>query len=140
MVQWTGHIPAGKVDDRPVISLDLLPTAVSVAGGKAAANVDGVDLMPYLTGEKAGSPHEALYWRYGKDSAIRMGDWKLARREGKGTHLFNLASDPSEAKDLASENPEKVKELSAAWEKWNAGNVAPLWPALSPGPWEEMFW
>jgi arylsulfatase A-like enzyme len=140
MVQWKGHLPAGKVYDKPVISLDILPTAVAVAGGKAAANVDGSDLMPYLGGEKQGSPHHALYWRYDKQSAIRMGDWKLARHEVYGSRLFNLADDPGEANDLFSKLPDKAKELQAAWDKWNSKNVPALWQSGPHPPWTETFW
>jgi arylsulfatase A-like enzyme len=81
MVQWKGHLPAGRIYDKPVISLDILPTAVAVAGGKVASNVEGVDLMPYLKGGRPGAPHDSLCWRYEQQSAIRMGDWKLARHE-----------------------------------------------------------
>ena len=140
MAQWKGHLPAGKVYDKPVISLDILPTAVAAAGGRVSANVEGVDLIPHLSGQKAGSPHHALYWRYYKQSAIRMGDWKLARHDEYGTRLFNLASDPGEQNDLSAHNPDKVKELQAAWDKWNSRNVEPLWPATPHPPWTEKFW
>ncbi len=140
LAQWKGRIPAGKVENRPVISLDILPTAVAAAGGKAASNVDGVDLLPYLTGKDAGTPHESLCWCYDTESAIRMGDWKYAKREGVGSRLFNLASDPGEKEDLSAKHPDKVKELSAAWDKWNAGNVAALWPSKRDAPWGGMFW
>ena len=74
-----GRSPPGKIYDHPIIQLDILPTAVAAAGGKVdpAWKLDGVDLMPYLTGKNAGKPHEALYWRFGEQWAIRKGDWKL---------------------------------------------------------------
>ena len=85
MVQWKGRLPAGKVDDRPVIQLDILPTALAAAGVevKPEWKLDGVNLLPYLTGEKTGAPHEALYWRFGRQIAIRMGDWKLVKGTGR---------------------------------------------------------
>ena len=84
MVQWKGHLPAGKVDDRPVIQLDILPTALAAAGVeiKPEWKLDGVNLLPYLNGQKSGVPHEALYWRFGQQMAIRMGDWKLVKGVG----------------------------------------------------------
>ncbi len=141
MVQWKGRIPAGKVDDRPVIQLDILPTALAAAGveTKPEWKLDGVNLLPLLTGEKSGRPHEALFWRFGQQIAARVGDWKLVKATGnatmerggaastEGAELYNLAKDIGEKENLASKEPEKFKELAAAWEQWNAGNVDPVW-------------
>src|SRR5207244_13565356 len=76
MMQWKGKIPAGKVDERPVIQIDIHPTALAAAGAEAPAEAkfDGVNLLPYVTGEKSGAPHEALYWRFGQQIALRAGD------------------------------------------------------------------
>jgi len=83
-VQWKGRIPAGRVDDRPVIQLDILPTALAAAGVAARPEwkLDGVNLLPFLSGEKSGAPHEALYWRFGQQIAVRKGDWKLVKGAG----------------------------------------------------------
>src|SRR5262249_4118242 len=84
MVQWKGHVPAGKTDDRPVIQLDIHPTALAAAGVaiKPEWKLEGVNLLPYVTGEQSGAPHEALYWRFGPQVAIRKGDWKLVKGVG----------------------------------------------------------
>ena len=130
MVQWKGKIPAGKVDDRPVIQLDIHPTALAVAGIKAPADAkfDGVNLMPYVTGENKEPPHEALFWRFGKQRAVRMGDWKLTDM-GEGAKLFNVTKDIGEKDDLAMKEPAKLKELEAAYKEWNAGNIEAKWGA-----------
>jgi len=131
MVQWKGKIPAGKVEDRPVIQLDILPTVIVAAGGKVDPTwkLDGVDLMPYLTGANTARPHEVLYWRFGEQWAIRKGDWKLvvARGDGDKPKLFNLAEDIGEATDLSAKNPEKLAELMTAWKTWNSEQAEPLW-------------
>lgn len=143
IVQWKGHIPAGQVDDRPVIQLDILPTALAAAGAetKPEWKLDGVNLLPYLTSKNTEAPHEALYWRLGAQIAIRKGDWKLVKAPdgtgkqgdagGKantdGAELYNLTKDRSEINNLAATEPEKVKELAAAWEKWNSELVEPKW-------------
>lgn len=138
LVKWPGHVPAGKVYDQPVIQLDILPTALAAAGVKlpADANIDGVDLIPYLNGEKSAPPHEALFWRLGEQMAARQGGWKLVRYDGRidgapdtlsDTKLYNLKDDIGEERDLADKNPAKVQELQAAWDEWNKANVAPLW-------------
>jgi arylsulfatase A-like enzyme len=135
-VQWKGKIPAGKVYEHPIIQLDILPTAIVAAGGKVdpAWKLDGEDLLPYLTGYE-GVPHETLYWRFGSQWAIRHGDWKLVVGNEPGSpasatkppSLFNLASDISESKDLATAQPDKVKELKAIYDKWNAEQEEPRW-------------
>jgi arylsulfatase A-like enzyme len=131
--QWKGKIPAGTVYDHPILNLDLLPTAVVAAGGTIdpAWKLDGVDLMPYLTGANAGKPHETLYWRFGDQWAIRKGDWKLVVNRVDGTDkppaLYNLKDDIGESKNLAEANPEKAKELLADWKAWNAEQMEPRW-------------
>jgi arylsulfatase A-like enzyme len=130
LMQWKGRLPAGRVEDRPVVSLDILPTAVAAAGGTIdpAWGLDGVNLLPYLTGANAGRPHEALYWRMGPKHAIRLGDWKLVEeRNSARPELYNLAEDIGEKVDLAGRMPEKVKELEAAWKAWDAQMEKPRW-------------
>ena len=142
VVQWKGKLPAGKVDERPVIQLDILPTALAAAGVEPAADwkLEGVNLLPYIKGEKTEPPHEALYWRFGQQIAIRKGDWKLVKAPGggadrgkpgaastEGAQLYNLTKDIGEKTDLAAQEPEKVKELAAAWDLWNKDNIPPKW-------------
>lgn len=136
VLQWKGTLPSGRVVDAPVISLDLLPTALAAAGVTvpADARLDGVNLLPFLTGKTTRAPHDALYWRYGDQMAVRAGDWKLtraldptARPPALRTGLYNLATDAAEAHDLAAANPARVTELQERWDAWNARNVAALW-------------
>lgn len=128
LVQWKGRIPAGKVSDQPIIQLDLHPTALAVAGLKVAAeaNFDGVNLLPYLTGENQRAPHEALFWRFGVQRAVRKGDWKLTDL-GAGAKLFNLANDIGEKNDLAATNSVKIQELEADYKAWDAKNIEARW-------------
>ncbi len=135
MVQWKGHLPAGKVDARPVIQLDILPTALAAAGTSApvTSNLDGINLLPYLDGTNSDAPHAALFWRYGRQHAIRMGDWKL-ENQGDGEHLYNLTKDITEKTDLATTQPAKVKELQTAYAQWNAQNIPPQWSPSPRGP------
>jgi arylsulfatase A-like enzyme len=129
MVQWKGKLPAGKVYDQPVIALDIVPTAIAAAGGSVSSDhpVDGVDLTPYLTGQKTGRPHDALYWRFGPQWAIRRGDFKLLQTLEGGAKLFDLASDVGEQRDLAADKPDLVKELQANWRSWDSQLEAPKW-------------
>jgi hypothetical protein len=105
--------------------------------------LEGVDLLPYLRGERQGPPHESLYWRFGPQMAIRSDDWKLVRYDlnvdqAAGPQrvtppkLYNLADDIGEANDLAAQMPEKVKELQAKWDLWDRDNVKPSWGPIGP--------
>jgi arylsulfatase A-like enzyme len=135
-VQWKGRLPAGKTYDQPVIALDILPTAVAVADGENDPlwKLDGVNLLPYLRGDKSGSPHEYLYWRNGAAWAIRGGDWKLRQTKKEDSpQLFNLASDIAEQHDVAAKNLEIVARLQAAWDAWNAQLEAPRWNTMKNG-------
>ena len=137
IAQWKGKIPAGKTYDLPVMNLDVLPTAIIAAGGKTDSSwqLDGVDLMPYLTGKLTSRPHQTLYWRYGPQWAIRHGDLKLVVSKGGSgqPELYDLATDIGESKDLASAQPAKVKELQALWDKWNAEQAPASTPDASGG-------
>jgi arylsulfatase A-like enzyme len=132
-VSWPGTIPADKTYDQPVIALDILPTAGAVAGAQADAGADGVNLLQHLTGEDTTAPHEALYWRFGPQKAVRKGKWKLVdwrdfdTKRQSGWQLYDLEKDVGEKNDLAKAEPQMVADLSAAWEKWNKRNTAPLW-------------
>ena len=130
--QWKGKLPAGKTYDKPVMNLDLLPTFVTAAGGKVdpAWKLDGVDLVPFVTGANSSRPHEKMYWRYGPQWAVRQGDMKLVVSRG-GTNqpeLYDLANDVAESKDLASAQPAKVKELLALYNAWSAEQAEPSAP------------
>jgi arylsulfatase A-like enzyme len=135
-VQWKGKLPAGKTYEHAIIQLDILPTSLAAAGVKTEPSwkLDGVNLLPFLSGENKGKPHEVLYWRFGEQWAIRKGDWKLvaSRIDGREPRLFNLAEDIGESKDLKAARSDKAKELKALWDAWNAEQENPRWrsPAL----------
>ena len=117
IMNWPAGLPKGKVYDRPVISLDIAATSLALAGVEVPEELDGVNVVPYLNGEKAGDPHDALYWRFWRQSAIRMGDWKYVQY-GKEEFLFNLATDEHEHNDLITENPEKADQLKTKLTQW----------------------
>lgn len=134
VLQWKGALPAGRVVDEPVSSLDLLPTALAAAGIESKTGFDGVNLLPFLEGKSAEPPHAALFWRYGEQMAVRQGEWKLTRALDNGsspaavkTGLYNLRADPGEQRDCSADEPAKRKALQSLWDQWNAGNVKALW-------------
>ena len=131
ILRFPGHVPAGKTYDAPVISLDILPTCVAAAGarphGAKGRKLDGVDLLPYLTGRRPGAAHETLFWRRGPAAAVRSGPWKLLRVRGNPTLLFHLGHDLGETKDLAARHPEVVARMTADLARWEKQLAPPKW-------------
>jgi arylsulfatase A-like enzyme len=133
LVQWQGTLPAGKVYDRPVSTLDIVPTALAAAAAAAPPDtkLDGVNLLPFFKDEATGDPHARLYWRYLRRGmwSIRAGDWKLVKMKGKREvpMLYDLSKDLAEATDLAAQHPDKVKAMQTAYETWAKHLPEPLW-------------
>lgn len=128
IVKWPGTIPAGKVDDRPVIQLDISATTLAVAGAPLPPKgIDGRDLLPFLTGKDAGAVHDALFWSLGERKAVRAGEWKLQWSGDGQRHLYRLPTDAGEATDVASAHPDVVKQLTARFDEWSAQLAKPRW-------------
>jgi arylsulfatase A-like enzyme len=148
---WPGRIPAGTTTTAPLHMVDWFPTLVKLAGGSLEQKlpIDGRDIWPCLSEGKP-SPHEAILINTTPSGgAIRMGDWKLvlngerqandaedepanpvARRKRNRTssvdvELFDLAHDPHEKKNLATANPEKVKELRTKLDAFSRQAITP---------------
>jgi arylsulfatase A-like enzyme len=133
-MQWPGRIPKGTVSGNPVIALDLLPTFVAAAAGAPAVdwNLDGVNLLPFLSGKDKGVPHSQLYWRFGQQWAMRDGDWKLLSMGGAPA-LYHLKTDIGETRDLSHTESARTEKMGAAWEDWNKRNLPALWtPRQNP--------
>jgi arylsulfatase B len=130
LLQFPGKLEAGQVYEKPVTSLDLFPTSLALAGLKEQQDYDGVDLMPFLTGENDTEPHEHLFWRVGDQGALRKGDWKLVRERRKGGPgpwmLYDLANDLPETNDLAEVEEERLDELIEIWEEYDALMIEPV--------------
>ena len=119
---WRGHVQPA-VCRVPVISLDIFPTAMALAGMPTPKGrvIDGVSLLPLLSNPEPRQPlHGALFWRMGSEAAVRRGNWKLARSAGSRWRLFDLANDLGETRDLAESKPETVRGLLAAYRDWEA--------------------
>lgn len=129
VMSWPGRISEGQVRDEPVITLDVLPTFLSAAGLPLPETVDldGADLMPLLTGESTPSPHDTLFWKMQWGAAVRAGDWKLVRTPTEEHWLFNLADDPGERQDIASDHPDLANTLRRSLESWESSHPAPIW-------------
>jgi len=134
---WPGKIEAGATVDAVSGTTDVLPTFVSLAGGKLRDDVkiDGKDISPILLGETTQSPHEAWYYYRGRNlMAVRSGPWKLALRGQsigmgfrnqpddikKAGRLYNLADDIGETTDVAAKHPDVVERLTKLAEAMRA--------------------
>jgi arylsulfatase A-like enzyme len=136
MMQWPGKIPTGQVNDTPVISLDLFPTTLAAAGlmPREGLKLDGVNLLPWVKSSRTDQPHDALYWRFKPQWAIREGNMKLvSSRKLPEPALYDLAADPAETTDLAANQPNVVKHLREKYDVWNAQNIEPLWEGKQEG-------
>ena len=122
-------IKAGSEYDRPISLLDLLPTFVNAAGGNAAEieALDGIDLIPYLTGENEADPHEMLFWKKENRGIIRKGDWKMLRFPDRPAELYNIREDITESNNLAYKHPDKVREMFKLLFEWEGELERPLW-------------
>lgn len=130
LARWKNVLPAGRIYERPVSSMDILPTALAAAGGSglAVGPLDGVDLLPYLKGEKTGDPHEMLFWRIAERDiwAVREGDYKLVKQGGI-VSLYDLARNIGESQDISDIRPELRQRLERARDAWAETLPDPLW-------------
>ena len=121
IVKWPGKIEAASKSNHISAFWDILPTITDLIDAPTPENIDGISFLPSLLGDKEQKQHDYLYWEFHERSgrrALRKGDWKLVQYnvltpEKTSTELYNLANDEGEEKDVASNNPDIVKELEA---------------------------
>ncbi|PKI16657.1 sulfatase-like hydrolase/transferase [Colwellia sp. 12G3] len=136
--RWPNKIPAGVDYHQPVSSLDILATMVVQAKVDISKNkaLDGTDLMPYITNEKSGSPHDILFWRHVKSNshAVRSGTDKLVQVK-KDTMVFDLDKDFGESKNVADQKIEKEDLMQKAYQQWESQLQDAAFPYL--GSWKK---
>jgi arylsulfatase A-like enzyme len=158
ILHWPGQVPAGKAIDGIVSSTDIFPTFAKVAGADMPADLDGVDLMPFVKGVKTGTPHETLCWQQrvwqrpnerkpgptypspAYNLAVHRGPWKAIKldqpfdgtNDTRAWELYDLTRDPGELNDLATEHPEIVQELSTAFFDWQKQMPKPVAAPANP--------
>ena len=139
LIAWPGTIPGGQIYEHPISALDFAATASAVASIGSPSSLDGVNLIPHLTGENKAPPHESLLWRWMAQSAIREGKWKLLRG-GDREYLYDLDADIEEKHNLTSQEPEIASRLRTKLKTW-ADGLNP--PGMALGPmspvWNDYF-
>jgi arylsulfatase A-like enzyme len=144
MARWPAQINAGTTLEAPIHHNDIFSTIAAAAGAELPLDrkIDGVDLLPYIRKDLSGVPHQTLFWREGHHQAVLHAGWKLIRAEQShlpqsapmAKWLFNLAADPTEQTNLASNNSAKVAELEALLAIHNREQAEPLWPSVFNAP------
>ena len=133
-MQWTAQI-APMVYEYPISSLDILPTIAALTHAPLPADkpLDGVNIIPFLKGEKQGRPHQTLYVRkFDNDLySVRDGDMKLVtKKKNSVKELYNLQEDLGEENDLADAFPEEVKRLDSLRQNWDSQLIDPIFLGL----------
>ncbi|MEM7369435.1 MAG: sulfatase-like hydrolase/transferase [Bacteroidota bacterium] len=121
-VSWPNKIKAGSVSETRLLSMDIYPTLLSIAGIDFQHEIEGMDFSPTLMGNSQSTEDRPVFFsrreggtRYGGKTiqAVRLGDWKLLQNDPFGPReLYNLAQDPLEEHDLIEDKPDKFKELN----------------------------
>lgn len=129
---WPEKIPSGQVFEHPVISLDIAATAIASAGQPPAPELDGVNLLPHLTGEKKEPPHGTLFWRWVDQAAIQEFPYKLILLGRNKSLLFDINKPEGEDHrlELSAKQPEIAQRLRAKLNTW----MATLTPPGPPQP------
>jgi arylsulfatase A-like enzyme len=138
IARWAGVVPADVIDEKTVLaSVDMFPTLCHIAGAEIPKGIafDGIDRLAGLKGTPIAARERPLMWEYGRNAkffgypkgpgdrspnlAIRDGDWKLLiNADGENAELYDLASDPSEGKNVAQDHPTETARLRSAVLDW----------------------
>ena len=136
IVQWPAVITRGGQLTRQVgHSIDIMATCLDVAGaayptthkGKPILPLEGKSLLPIFEG-KTRAPHDVLTWEHEGNRAVRQGKWKLVSRHPGGWELYDLEADRTELNNLATQHPDKAKELAALYAAWATRCGVEPWP------------
>jgi arylsulfatase len=118
VVSWPEKVKKAVVSDHIFAAWDMFPTFCDITGSDHPDGLDGISILPSITGKGKQNEHEFLYWEYPErrgQQAVRMDNWKGIRdstRDGNmKIRLFNLKDDIAEEKDLSGSYPEIVKQM-----------------------------
>jgi len=138
---WPSTLPAGATYDQPVINLDVAATAVALAGLPHDEKLDGVNIIPFVTGERKGAPHETLYWRWGSQAAIQEMPYKLIMIGERERLLFDITTPEGEnvARNLVKQHPDIAARLEVKLKAWADTLKPPGLPTSLDPHHEDLF-
>lgn len=127
--RWKSHLKGGSTFSEPISSIDILPTILNKNKIAFLNPVDGVNLIPYISGINKESPHEYLYFRFGPLLAIRDNKykWMQVGNETRSTEFYNIIENISENINSPASDLTKKNQLATEFFKWNATMPQPLW-------------
>ncbi|MAR64377.1 MAG: N-acetylgalactosamine 6-sulfate sulfatase [Flammeovirgaceae bacterium] len=135
-MQWPSKIKPGTIYDKPIIALDVFATVASAASAEKYIrnDIDGVDILPYITGEKSGLPHKYLYWQNpDKDiDVVRDERYKYIRIEEE-EYIFDLKNDISEEKNIINSSKPIYDRLKSQFKEWEKEMIDPVFMDLGMG-------
>lgn len=130
--RWPAKIPTDSIYDNRIHHTDIFSTILAAANIKQpeSVKIDGVNLLPYISGESSGEPHKTLFWKNSSYDAVIHEDWKLMRSKSpkKQMFLFDLKVDPYESSNLAQLNTLKMNELNLILDEHIKSMPDPKWP------------
>ncbi|WP_258104195.1 sulfatase-like hydrolase/transferase [Marinoscillum sp. MHG1-6] len=129
LVIWKAEVEGGRKFDGLTSSLDIYGTIAVVAGKEPTTDnkLDGVNILPYLNGDREGNPHDILYWRKDEMSTIRNQNMKYITSEDSLEVMYDLDQNLGETDDLSSMYPDMKDSLKAMLSKWESGLPQPYW-------------
>lgn len=145
VVHWPAGIPAarrGALEPQPAHLIDIMATAVDLAGakypdhfhGNAILPMEGVSLRPAFEGKPL-DRHQPIFWEHEGNKAVRDGKWKLVQKWRGPWELYDMEADRTELHDLASVHPDVVARLEAAWKAWQDRAFVDEWPGPDHTNW-----
>jgi arylsulfatase A-like enzyme len=135
-MSWPAKITAGSKYTSPAAHVDIFATVAAAAGAALPTDrkMDGVDLLPFVTGQKAGEPHQNLFWRSGDYRVVLADGWKLQQMSRLAKQwLFDLKADPTEQHNLVASETARVQSLGALMGSIDHEQAKPLWPSVLSG-------
>ena len=135
-MRWPTQIKAGTVYNEPIIAMDIAAIAAEFANATPKNKLDGVNLIPYLNGEKSGAPHESIAWRKfdQKRYAVRKGDLKMIveynpKKQKETTSYYNVKEDISEKEKLQLTKKQR-DDLKLEYKNWLDQMIDPTYMGL----------
>lgn len=122
IVHWPDKLQSNTVVEEPVISLDVLYSAIKRAGAPETmlSELDGVDIFPTEGFDNGALMTRPLFWRFWNQSAVRLGKYKYLKMGAEHEFLFDMSSEETNFNNLISDMPDKAEELKSLYEAWNA--------------------